>query len=137
MGAVGFMASLRRKAFQVEKDKTVKQLLDEHRQNGTIGHYLWRPLCVSALNTPVEMASAQVFANVLRDSLAADTRASDLLLPRTDLSKLFPEPACEFVVRKKGEVKTGSQVKDLSALKKDFDAVIVAVGHHHLKALLP
>jgi len=136
-GAVRFMSSLRGKAFRVEKSKTVKDLLDEHRQNGAIGHYLWRPLCVSALNTPVEMASAQVFANVLRDSLAGDARASDLLLPRVDLSRLFPEPACEYVRAKGGEIRTASPVKDLQPLKQDFDSLIVAVGHHHLGSLLP
>ncbi|HEX2650646.1 MAG TPA: hydroxysqualene dehydroxylase HpnE [Burkholderiales bacterium] len=136
-GAVRFMLFLQRHSFQVKADQTVSDLLREHRQNGAIGHYLWRPLCVSALNTPVEMASAQVFANVLRDSLAGDARASDLLLPRADLSRLFPEPACEYVKAKGGEVRLGSPVKDLGALSGEFDAVIVAVGHHQLKTLLP
>jgi squalene-associated FAD-dependent desaturase len=135
--AVRFMGFLQRNSFQVRPDLTVSDLLEQHRQNGLIGHYLWRPLCVSALNTPVEMASAQVFANVLRDSLAGDAWASDLLLPRVDLSRLFPEPACEYVKAKGGEVRTASPVKDLQGVKADFDSVIVAVGHHHLKALLP
>ena len=44
------------------------------RQDGRIGHYLWKPLCVSALNTPPECASAQVFLTVLRDTLAGEPR---------------------------------------------------------------
>jgi squalene-associated FAD-dependent desaturase len=136
-GAVRFMMFLQRNSFQIKPDLTVADLLKQHGQNGTIGHYLWRPLCVSALNTPVEMASAQVFVNVLRDSLAGDARGSDLLLPRTDLSRLFPEPACEHVKAKGGEIRTSSPVKDLQAVRKDFDSVIVAVGPHHLKSLLP
>ena len=136
-GAVRFMMHLKRKAFEVEKQKTVKELLDDHAQNGAIGHYLWRPLCVSALNTPVERASAQVFANVLRDSLAGGREASDLLLPRVDLSKLFPEPACDYVRSKGGEIRLGSPVKDLKELEANFDAVIVAVGPHQLKTLMP
>ena len=135
-GAVRFMTFLQRKAFKVRDDLTVSDLLRSHRQNGAIGHYLWRPLCVSALNTPPEMASAQVFVNVLRDSLAGDARASDLLLPQVDLSKLFPEPACGFVTAKKGEVRLNSPVKNLQELKT-FDAVIVSVGHHQLRTLLP
>jgi squalene-associated FAD-dependent desaturase len=112
-------------------------LLEQHRQNGVIGHYLWRPLCVSALNTPPEQASAQVFATVLRDSLAAGAGASDLILPRVDLSRLFPEPACEFVSRNGGEVRTNSPVRELAAIQSEFSAVIVAVGPHQLKTLLP
>ena len=37
---------------------------------------MWRPLCIAALNTPPERASAQIFLNVLRDSLGARRVAS-------------------------------------------------------------
>jgi predicted NAD/FAD-binding protein len=106
-------------------------------QDGVLGHYVWRPLCVSALNTPPARASAQVFATVLRDSLAGKRGASDLLLPRVDLSKLFPEPACEFVARHGGEVRVNSPVRDLATLRQEYSATIVAVGPHQLKTLLP
>ena len=135
--AVRFMASLQRNAFQVKTGQTVSGLLAEHRQVGKIGHYLWRPLCVSALNTPVEMASAQVFARVLRDSLAGGARASDLLLPKVDLSKLFPEPACEFVEAKGGKIQLNSPVKGVQELQHQFDRIILAVGPHQLKTLMP
>ena len=125
--AVRFMFSLKRNAFRLPEDISVSALLQQHRQNGVLGHYVWRPLCVSALNTPPEQASAQVFATVLRDSLAGPSGASDLLLPRVDLSRLFPEPACAFVSRNGGEVRTNSPVRDLSAIQKDFEVVIVAV----------
>ena len=137
LGAVRFMLSLRWSSFRLPPDITVDALLDQHRQNGVIGHYVWRPLCVSALNTPPEQASAQVFATVLRDSLAAGAGASDLILPRVDLSRLFPEPACEFVSRNGGEVRTNSPVRELAAIQSEFSAVIVAVGPHQLKTLLP
>ena len=137
IGAIRFMAFLKKTAFRIAPEISVGTLLEQQRQNGTIGHYLWRPLCVSALNTPPEQASAQVFANVLRDSLAGASGASDLLLPRVDLSRLFPEPACEFVSKKGAEVRTNAAVRDLAAIQKDFSTVIVAVGPHQLKTLLP
>ena len=135
--AVRFMLSLRRNAFKLPEDLSVATLLQRYRQDGVIGHYLWRPLCVSALNTPPERASAQVFLTVLRDSLAGPAGASDLLLPRVDLSRLFPEPAGDFVSRNGGEVRLNSPVRDLPAIQKEFRAVIVAVGPHQLKTLLP
>jgi len=135
--AIRFMLALKRTGFRLNQDDSVNNLLQRHGQNGAIGHYLWRPLCVSALNTLPDYASAQVFANVLRDSLGGEPEASDLLLPRVDLSRLFPEPACEFVLKKDGEVRTSSPVRDLAALQNDFSSVIVAVGPHQLKALLP
>jgi squalene-associated FAD-dependent desaturase len=137
LDAILFMLSLKRNAFRLPKDIPVNALLQQYRQNGVIGHYVWRPLCISALNTPPEQASAQVFITVLRDSLAAGSAASELLLPRVDLSKLFPEPAAEYVRARGGEIRTNSPVRDLATIREDFGAVIVAVGPHQLKTLLP
>lgn len=137
IGAVRFMLAMRRDGFRLPSDTSVAELLARHAQDGRIGHYLWRPLCVSALNTPPEGASAQLFLNVLRDTLAAGDEASDLLLPKADLSKLFPEPACDFVRAKGGEVRCGETVRDLDALRAQYGKVIVAVGPHQLKVLAP
>jgi len=137
MDAVRFFISLKVKSFKLPEDIAVSALLKQHRQDGVLGHYVWRPLCISALNTPHEQASAQVFATVLRDSIAGPAGASDFLLPKVDLSRLFPEPASEFVSKNGGEVRSNTPVRYLSALQREFNAVIVAVGPHQLKALLP
>lgn len=137
IGAVRFMLALRRGGFRLPSDTSVAELLKQHAQDGRIGHYLWRPLCVSALNTPPEGASAQLFLNVLRDTLAAGDEASDLLLPKADLSRLFPEPACDFVRSKGGEVRCGETVRDLDALRAQYGRVILAVGPHQLRVLAP
>lgn len=137
LGALRFLARLRREGFRVEASRTVAELLAAHRQEGRLGRYLWRPLCLAALNTPPERASARVFLAVLRDTLAGGPGAADLLLPRVDLSRLFPEPACAFVRARGGEVRLGERVRDLGALRACHDAVIVAVGPHQLAALAP
>jgi len=132
-----FMASLRRANFRVQPDITVQELLDRHGQRGAMRHYLWAPLCVSALNTPVDQASANAFLAALRDTLAGAPDASDLVLPRLDLSRLFPEPAAAFVRARGGEVRCGTPVRDLGALRSEYRSIIVAVGPHQLKLLLP
>jgi squalene-associated FAD-dependent desaturase len=137
LGAIRFLARLGRTRFRLAADETVAALLARHRQGGRASHYLWGPLCVAALNTPPARASARVFLAVLRDTLAAASGASDLLLPRTDLSRLFPEPACEFVRARGGEVRIGEPVRDLAALRAAHEAVIVAVGPHQLARLAP
>ena len=121
----------------LKEDVPVAELLRRHGQDGAIGHYLWRPLCVSALNTPVEIASSRAFVAVLRDALLGGEGASDLVIPRVDLSRLFPDPAVEFLKRNGGEVRLRSPVESLEDLKKRFDAIVVAVGPHQLKTLLP
>jgi squalene-associated FAD-dependent desaturase len=135
--AIRFFISLKRKSFRLSEDISVTALLEQYRQNGVLGHYVWRPLCISALNTPPEQASAQVFATVLRDSIAGPSGASDFLLPKVDLSRLFPEPASAYLSRNGGELRTNSPVRDLAAIRKEFGALIVAVGPHQLKTLLP
>jgi squalene-associated FAD-dependent desaturase len=136
LDALRFMRLLQAQDFRLEQDTTVRALLERHRQAGSIARDLWEPLCVAALNTPVRQASARVFLAVLRDTLAGAREASDLLLPRVDLSKLFPEPAAEYVKRKGGEVRLRSPVSSLEQLR-GFGARIIAVGPHQLRHVLP
>ena len=130
-----FMAALRRMNWRVQPDISVEQFLDAHRQHGRMRHYVWAPLCVSALNTPLDQASTSAFLAALRDTLAGGAGASDLVLPRKDLSRLFPEPAAEYIRARGGAVRCGTTVRDLQSL--DTRRVIVAVGPHQLKTLLP
>src|SRR5688572_5600040 len=135
LGALRFMAALRRLRFRVDPDITVKQFLDDHGQHGGMRRYLWAPLCVSALNTPLDQASTNAFLAALRDTLAGGAEESDFLLPRVDLSRLFPEPAADFIRARGGEVRCGTTVRDLGSLKTQFGKIIVAVGPHQLKTL--
>ena len=68
---------------------------------------LIEPLCVSALNTPGTEASASVFLRVMQDALFGRGHpgfgASDLLMPRTDLSQLFPQAATEWLASRHGD----------------------------------
>jgi len=108
--AIRLVAALRRDGYRLGADSSVEVMLAAHGQRQPIVEALWAPLCVAALNTPVQRASAQVFANVLRDSLGADRPASDLLLPAVDLSALFPDPAARHVESKGGSVHRGHRV---------------------------
>ncbi len=136
VAALRFLQRMRARQFRLEADMPVQALLEREGQNGALARYLWQPLCVSALNTPVAQASAQRFLNVLRDALLAGADASDLLLPRVDLSRLFPEPAAQYVRSRGGEVRYGETVRSLSDLTA-YDSIIVAVGPHQLKSIAP
>jgi hydroxysqualene dehydroxylase len=129
-----FMAALKGMKFRVEPDISVQQFLDAHGQRGRMRHYVWAPLCVSALNTPLDQASTNAFLAALRDTLAGGRGASDLVLPRKDLSRLFPEPAADYIRKRGGEVRCGTTVRDLESLKPQ--RIIVAVGPHQLKTLV-
>ena len=142
--ALGFMASLRACSFRIEPDRSVMQLLDEHGQTGALRSRVWEPLCVSALNTPVESASAQVFLNVLRDGLTGARDASDLLIARTDLGRLFPEPAAQYVRAHGGMIELGTPVRRIERTpsgfrlndRQTFSGVVIACGPHQAGPLL-
>lgn len=75
---------------------------------------LIEPLCVSALNTPAERASAQVFLRVMQDALFSHAGASDLLLPRTDLSALLPDAALRWLEQRGPAPRLGLRVETLT-----------------------
>ena len=144
MAAIRFMSRMRAPRFSIEPDCSVAQLLEAHEQRGALRRYLWEPLCLSALNTPLTRASAQVFANVLRDGLTGARENSDLLLPRTDLGLLFPVPAAAFIGAHGGSVEMGVAVRRISrdgtAFVLDdspqrFSHVIIACAPQHAAAL--
>ena len=145
--AVRFMLALKRLKYQVDARLTVAELLATQRQPQNLIDHLWQPLTISALNTPLITASAQVFANVLRDSLASDRSASDLLLPCVDLTTLFPDPAADWLRKRGGQIRVGQRVKNIvfadgcyqvrcGSNPELFDAIILAVGPHQLSGLI-
>ena len=72
------------------------------------------PLCVAALNTPSEEASASVFLRVLKDALLSGPGSADLLLPRVSLSEAFPVPALHWLERAGASLRLGQRVEKLS-----------------------
>jgi len=99
---------------------------------------LIEPLCVSALNTAPEQASAQVFLRVMRDALFGVPGGSRLLLPRVDLSALFPETAARWLQQRGARLQLGQRIASLQAqgshwlVQADpFDAVLLATPAPH------
>ncbi|HEV7813675.1 MAG TPA: hydroxysqualene dehydroxylase HpnE [Janthinobacterium sp.] len=111
-----FSTTARWMDWSLHRDCSVSELLERFDQTPRLIQLMWRPLCLAALNTPPERASAQVFLNVLRDSLGAKRAASDMLLPRVDLSALFPDSAANFIQDHGGTVQQGVKV---TALRQD------------------
>jgi hydroxysqualene dehydroxylase len=82
-------------AFDATEATSVAQLTQE--LSARVRQTLIEPLCVAALNTPADQASARVFLRVLRDALFSGPGSADLLLPRVPLSTLLPDPATQWL----------------------------------------
>jgi predicted NAD/FAD-binding protein len=95
---------------------------------------LIEPLCVAALNTPADQASAEVFLRVLQDALFSGPGAADLLLPRVSLSELVPAPAARWLAERGADLRWSTRVQRLEATGDGgwqvdghpFDAVLLA-----------
>lgn len=127
--------------------ETVAALLARTRQTDSCNRHLWWPLCVAALNTVADQASARVFARVLNDSLMGGRGAADLLLPRADLGALLPEPALFWLRAHGASISTGVRVRSVRTAGDGFeldcsnglhsaDRVVFATSPHQLPALL-
>jgi squalene-associated FAD-dependent desaturase len=146
LSAARFMSEMQRRNFRLGDDIGASKMLTMHGQTGNLCRYLWEPLCVAALNTPLETASAQIFLNVLRDSLAGSRADSDMLLPLTNLTHLFPEHAAAFIEKHGGEIihsqtvlavkaETAGFSLEMRQGSEKFDQVICAVPPQRLAAL--
>lgn len=149
-----WMDGLKSRQFQLPADGSVAEWLDAAGQTGSLRRHLWAPLCLAALNTPIELASAQLFANTLRDSLGSSRREdTDLLLPKVDLGQILPEPATQWLQANGTELRLSHRVKEigdrprfydsqnrgLSPISVDsepFDAIILATAPQHAATLL-
>jgi squalene-associated FAD-dependent desaturase len=143
MALARFSTTARWMDWRLNRDCSVSELLDRYDQTERLVQLMWRPLCIAALNTPPERASAQVFLNVLRDSLGARRSASDMLLPKLDLSELFPARAAAWLKQHGGRVECGAAVEALERedgrwlLRGEIhDAVVLAVQPSQAAALL-
>ena len=142
---MAFVRKLRRERFSCGPALTVSALIA--LQPAAVVRALWEPLCLAALNTPIETASAALFLNVLAASFGAHARDSDLLQPRVDLSSLFPDPAAAYVADRGGEIRKSATINGVATRlggvilrigysEEQFDAAILAVGPHQIAHLL-
>jgi squalene-associated FAD-dependent desaturase len=121
------------------QDITVLNWLREKKQSALVIQKIWQPLCLAMLNTPVEAACAQLFQNVLRDSLGSSMAgATDLVLPRTDLSTLAPQRLVGLL-----DCRLGHTVREIACLGhgieidgEPFDGCIIAAPPYNTLRLV-
>jgi squalene-associated FAD-dependent desaturase len=147
LAAAQFLLRLRRGGFKLERDLDVATLLREAGQGARTTRLLWEPLCVAALNTPIGKASAQVFVHVLQDGLLGAKGDSDIVIPRVDLTSLFPAPAAAFVTARGGQIHAGCTIRAVERCEGGYrlagdlspavySNVVVAASPHRLRPLI-
>jgi squalene-associated FAD-dependent desaturase len=138
---LGAAAGWQRTGFVCHPDQSVARLCQGLTPRVTTE--LIEPLCVSALNTPATEASAQVFLRVLRDALFSVSGGSRLLLPKVDLSRLFPKAAAVWLTQHGAGIRLGHRVQSVvkhadhwEVEGEPFDSVILATSSSDAVRLL-
>ncbi|TCP10686.1 squalene-associated FAD-dependent desaturase [Crenobacter luteus] len=132
------LSSLKKDNWRVDDALTVAEWLAALGQPARLIDTFWRPLVLSGMNTPLARASMAACAAMLRDSLGASRADGELLLPRTDLSRLFPTPALRWLAERGATLRLGRRVGRLDARAggvtvdgEAFDAAVLAVAPYH------
>lgn len=119
ISVIRFILGLKNSAYQITTDITLANLLRQNRQSSKVIKFLWEPLCLAALNTPIHMASSKVFLNVLKDTFS-NKQNSDFLLPRQDLSQLFSQPIESYLKKYGAKIVLNQRVKSIKADKNGY-----------------
>ena len=120
IAALKFMRHLQATQYQITRDIPLYLFLTTHLQSKKLIEFLWEPLCLAALNTPIEKASTRVFLNVLRDTFSGNKKNSDFLLPRSDLSQILSGPLSNYIQAKGGIIKLNKRVRSIQAEDNGF-----------------
>jgi squalene-associated FAD-dependent desaturase len=136
--ALCMMRALKARNWQDARAETVTQLLAKHKQTSALLRRLWVPLCLAALNTAPEQACAQLFQNVLRDSLGGSPEQSDTIIPKVDLSALWPDSAAKLFEMRYRQIVRKIVIEEthVSIDGETFDACISALPPYALARTL-
>jgi squalene-associated FAD-dependent desaturase len=131
------------------KKITVSEWLENENQNPNTIKNFWEILCVGALNTNLNKASAFVFYEVLMQIFYKGNFASTIILPKTGMSESIINPASHFLKNNGGEIVLSEMIKEvviknqrIVTLKSEnkvydnFDFVISAIPLYALEKIM-
>ena len=149
---IKLMLYLKKTNYVLVQDLPLNDFLKAQKQSKKLINLLWEPLCLAALNTPIEIASSRTFLHVLGDSFSNNKSDSDFLLPRMDLSQIIAEPLARYIEDKGGAVLLGQTILNLHAKKNslgehefdlntshskhNFSHVVIATAPNHVAKLI-
>jgi squalene-associated FAD-dependent desaturase len=131
------------------KKLTVFEWLIKENQTTNLIKSFWEILAVSALNTDIKKASANIFASVLKRIFFRGNAASVIILPSLGLSETYCDNALSFINGNNGNISLSESVikltfqenviKEIITSKRvitDFDYVISTLPLYALKKVI-
>lgn len=131
------------------KKLTVLEWLLIEKQTANLIKSFWEILAVSALNTDIKKASADIFAAVLKKIFFMGNDSSVIILPSLGLTETYCDDALRFISDKEGSVSFSEpvialkvqddSVKEIVTTRRvisDFDCVISAIPLYAFKKIV-
>lgn len=129
IAAIRFGLSLKKYNYHFNQDISVEELFSQTKQTTILIKQLWEPLCLATMNTPIEIASANIFMRVFKDAFTNKTKDADSLLPTTDLSNLLPNAAVKYIESKGGKVHVKSRVDNIEIIENKVTSVTAKINN--------
>jgi hydroxysqualene dehydroxylase len=140
------MARLKKISYRLTEDEPLNDFLLKNGQSHQTIKVLWEPLCLAALNTPIDLASSKVFLNVLGDAFSYHKTDSDFLIPKLDLSQILSTPITRYLQAKDANLLTNKRIRSIKPSENgyevstrletvEFSHVIIATAAKKLKEL--
>ena len=126
--ALKFCRAMSKSDYTVPSDISCLELFRQHQQTRVIVETIWEPLCLAALNTPIDSASAVVFLRILREAFNYTRSESDFLFTRVDLGSIYPDPAMDYIEKHGGNIRLGQRVLSLIIENNNLKGVKLQEG---------
>ncbi len=116
-------ARLIRDKFSITDDLPLEKWLLQNGQTRRLIQYLWQPLCLAMLNTPIKEASTKVFIHILRKNFARERDDSDLLFILPPLSACLPTFAKQYIEQHDGSIHLNQRITGLAVENNQLQGI--------------
>ena len=120
ISTISFMAKLKKISYRLTEDEPLRDFLLKNGQSHHTINVLWEPLCLAALNTPIQSASSKIFLNVLGDAFRHNKTHSDFLIPKLDLSQILSTPITRYLQAKEVNLRTNKRIRSIKESENGF-----------------
>lgn len=145
---LALMMKIRNEKNKRESNANVFRWLKDNNQTDEAIENFWQVLCVGALNSDPEKASASIFKNVIKRIFFSGAEGYKFILPRKNLRTMYIDKSKNYIISKGGYVNLSERVLEFrieggiinkivtdNNLYDDFEMVVSALPAHALKKI--
>lgn len=99
--------------FTLKQDCSILSVLKSLGQSEDLISHLWEPIALAVMSTPIELASANVFFQILKNTFTGHHNNASWLFASKDLTQLLPDPAIKYLIAKGAKIILQQSITEL------------------------